>query len=267
MNEADLLASLGDRVIVVALSTVRIAIAFLIMPLFARDSIPPLVRNAIFMSMAVVGVAVQPAGDVSAITSSAWANLVIKEAMIGLAIGLLFGLFLWAFESAGVIIDFQIGVSFALFFDPIIGNEATLFGTLFSRFANYLFLIAGGMMLMVGALIESFAVWPLLEPLDGLREASVRLFEAELSRFMSLTARIAGPIMLVLFLIDVGLGLINRYAPQFNVFFLSMSIKALSATLLVIILLPFLVDVLLGELAFQAGRVDDYLARVFSARP
>ncbi len=66
-------------------------------------------------------------------------------------IGVFFGLYLWAFEAAGVVIDMQIGASFALFFDPIIGNEVTLIGSFLGRWASYVFLAAGGLMLLVGA--------------------------------------------------------------------------------------------------------------------
>ena len=179
-----------------------------------------------------------------------------------MAIGIFFGLFLWAFEAAGVVVDMQIGASFALFFDPIVGNEVTLIGAFLGRWANYVFIASGGLLLLTGALLESFAIWPLAEPIGSLREASVRLFEAELSRFMSLTIRVAGPIMAVIFAVDVVMGLINRYAQQFNVFFLSMSIKSMASVLMLIVMLPFLVDVLTAEVASGARDVDAYLGRV-----
>jgi len=260
MFDAELYASLSNQAILVALSSIRIAVAFLLLPIFSRDAVPPLVRNALFVSMAVVSIIVQPATPPE-LAIGDWVGLFAKEVFIGLAVGVFFGMYLWAFETAGVVIDTQIGMSFALFFDPIIGNEATLFGTLLGRWAAYLFLAAGGMMLMMGSLIESFAIWPLLEPIDGWQQASVRLFEAELSRFMSLAVRIAGPIMAVLFLIDVAMGIINRSAQQFNVFFLSMSIKSVSGIMVLIILLPFLADLLIDQLQTQAGQIDNYLNR------
>lgn len=261
MSEALALESLGNYAILIALSTVRIATAFLILPLFTRDMIPAVVRNSLFFALAIISVTVQPLESTLDFSTMVWVQLFVKEVFIGLAVGVFFGLFLWAFEAAGVVIDTQIGLAFALAFDPIIGNEATLMGSLLSRWAVFLFVSAGGLLLAVNALLESFAVWPLLEPIGGLREASVRLFEAELSRFMNLALRIAGPIMIVLFLIDLVMGMINRSAQHFNVFFLSLSIKSMAAIAVLIVLLPFLAEQLLTEITQQAGQIDNYLNR------
>jgi len=108
-------------------------------------------------------------------------------------------------------------------------------------------------------LLESFAIWPLVTPIASLKMASVALFEAELSRFMSLTIRIAAPIMAVIFIIDIAMGLVNRFAQQFNVFFLSMSIKSMATIVLLIIMLPFLVDLLVDEMQTQALNLPRYL--------
>ena len=261
MSDAAVMELLGNYVILIFLSTVRIAVAFLLMPVFSRNTIPGLVRNSMFFSLAIISVVIQPLDSPVALSTMIWVQLFAKEVFIGVAIGVFFGLFLWAFDAAGVILDTQVGMSFALSFDPIIGNEATLLGTLLSRLAVYLFVASGGLLLLVVALLESFATWPLLTPIAGLREASVMLFEAELSRFMSLAVRIAGPVLIVLFLIDVALGVINRSAQHFNVFFLSTSLKGVASIAVLIVLLPFLAEQLYSEITSQAGKIDDYLQR------
>ena len=179
MYATDLFADLGNAtVLVLSLSALRVSIAFFMLPLFSKDGVPALVRNSMFLSLALVSVLIQPAADVGAFDTGLWIALFAKEAFIGMVVGLFLGIFLWAFEAAGVVIDMQIGASFALYFDPIVGNEVTLIGSFLGRWANYLFVAAGGLLLLTGALLESFAIWPLVEPLIGsLREASVRLFE------------------------------------------------------------------------------------------
>lgn len=259
MGDAGAFTDLGSWVLVLSLSALRISMAFLILPLFSNETIPALVRNTMFVSLALISVFVQPDVSFGEWDTAMWIALFAKEAFIGVAIGIFFGLFLWAFEAAGVVIDMQIGASFALFFDPIVGNEVTLIGAFLGRWAVYVFVATGGMLLLTGALLESFVVWPLAEPVGSLREATVRLFEAELSRFMELTIRIAAPVMAVIFCIDVAMGLINRYAQQFNVFFLSMSIKSIATIALLMVLLPFLAEVLFDELAPRGGNVNDWV--------
>lgn len=221
-----------------------------------------MVRNSMFLALALLSILIQPSAQVDQFSTAMWINLFAKEALIGIVIGIFFGVFLWAFEAAGVVIDMQIGASFALFFDPVVGNEVTLIGAFLSRWASFIFLASGGLLIMTTALLESFVIWPLVEPISSIRSASVALFEAELSRFMSITLRIAGPIMVVIFIIDVAMGLINRFAQQFNVFFLSMSLKSMAAILLLIVLLPFLMTVLVDEMQIQAANIGDILNNV-----
>lgn len=262
MESAELFSLLADNLIVLSLSAMRVSIAFLLLPLFTKEGVPAMVRNSMFMALALLSILVQPSAEVEQFSTAMWISLFAKEALIGVVIGFYFGLFLWAFEAAGVIIDMQVGASFALFFDPVVGNEVTLVGAFLSRWASFIFLASGGLLLMTGVLLESFAIWPLVKPITGLKMASVALFEAELSRFMNLAVRIAGPIMAVIFIIDISMGLINRFAQQFNVFFLSMSIKSMATIVLLIILLPFLVDLLVNEMQTQTAAMPAYLRSI-----
>ena len=48
-----------------------------------------------------------------------------------------------------------------------------------------------------------------------------------------------------MFLATLGLGFVNRTAPQLNVFFLSMPIKSALGVAMLIIYLPFIMDMLM----------------------
>jgi type III secretion protein T len=52
----------------------------------------------------------------------------------------------------------------------------------------------------------------------------------------------ACPVIIVLFFAEFGLGLMNRFAPQLNVFILSMPIKSGLAMFLFVIYMEFLFD-------------------------
>ena len=64
---------------------------------------------------------------------------------------------------------------------------------------------------------------------------------------------IAAPVIKVLYVIDAGLGILNRFAQQLNVFALSLSIKSWAATFLLLLLIPALAQAVIGELS---GRSD-----------
>jgi len=247
--QVELFSNFSNGVLLLALSMTRLSVAFMVLPLFSNESVPALVRNSLFVTLALIAIVVQPPVDVAAFSTGQWLSLFAKEAFIGVAIGVFFGVYLWAFEAAGVLIDTQVGSSQAMIFDPISGHEVTLFGEFFSLWINYLFLAVGGLLLLVAAVLNSYVTFPLAEPVTGLNTASMSLFQSEFGRFVTFTLMIASPFIVVIFAIDMSMGLVNRYAQQLNVLFLSMSLKALAALLMLLVMLPFLVDVLMNEVA------------------
>ena len=58
--------------------------------------------------------------------------------------------------------------------------------------------------------------------------------------FMRLTVLLAAPVIIALFVSDFGLGLVNRFSPQLNVFFLSMPIKSAVAMFVLLLYVPVL---------------------------
>jgi type III secretion protein T len=60
-------------------------------------------------------------------------------------------------------------------------------------------------------------------------------FASQLDVIMYGIAVLGAPMLIICFLVDFGMGMMNRFAPQLNVFFLSMPIKSgLSMVLLII---------------------------------
>ena len=189
--ESELPALLSSQVLSIGLATTRISVAFLVLPLFSNELIPALVRNAIFVALATITIVIQPetTAELSAAETS-WIVLFLKEVLVGVATGFLFGIYLWAFETAGMIIDTQVGISQAQIMDPISGHQTTLFGEFLGRLANYVFIASGGLMLLVGVLLESYIVWPIDQPLPSISNSGIRLFESEFGNYFRLTVLI-----------------------------------------------------------------------------
>jgi len=262
METSALLDLLSDKVLLLAVSTLRLAVALLIMPIFSDEIIPPLIRNSLFISVALVVVYLQPDFDLNLLTVSDWMNLIAKELFVGLVLGFFFGLFLWAFEAAGTIIDTQIGASMAMVYDPISGHEITLYGEFLGRWVNFLFMASGGLLFLAIAVLESYAIWPAFETLPDLQRATLELFESEFSRFVQLIIMIASPVMIVVFMVDLSMGIINRFAKRLDIIFISLGLKGLAALLLLIIMVPSLVDILLMQLELHREGLDGFSKRI-----
>lgn len=262
MESLALFGTASDTALLLGLSVTRVAVCFLLVPLFTADIVPSMVRNALFVAVALLGLVLQPPAGPLNLTGSAWALLFFKEAFLGGAIGLLFAGVLWAFEIAGQLIDNKIGATQAQVTDPLSGHQTTLNGALFGRLAGWVFMSAGGFMLLIGALLESYSRWPVRQPLGALAEGGMRVFEGELGRIMLLALLVAAPALLLLYVIEGVLGLMNRFAQQLNVFSLAMSLKSVAATLIVLAQLTTLVQLLQDELLSRGGVVLEMVRRL-----
>ena len=243
------LGSLSQLALLVALSSTRIAVAFLLLPVFAPETVPATVRSAIFLAFGIVTLAIQPQVAPQAWTTAAWIGLFVKEAMLGVGFGMLLGAVLWAFEAAGQIVDTKVGATLAQVVDPLSGHQTSLSGALLGRLATFLFMAGGGFMLFVGVLLESFAIWPVARGSLSIPPGSVTVFEAALSRFALLSFLLAAPALLLLYVVDLALGLVNRFAPQVNLISISMSLKSIAAGLVWLLLFGVLVDSALWRIA------------------
>jgi type III secretion protein T len=240
---------LAELAMLLGLSVTRLAAAFLMLPMFTQDSLPAMVRNSLFVGLAVITLAMQPIVPLGHLDLRGWLVLFGKEALIGVTIGFLSSGLLWAIESAGHMIDTKAGTTMAQIVDPLTGHQTSLTGLFMGRLAGFVFMFSGGFLFMVGALIESYALWPIAAPLPPIRPGAVSLLEGEFARIMLLALAFAAPALVVLFVVDAALGLINRYAQQLNVFMLAAPLKAVLGTAVVLLMLGTIVDALVGEFA------------------
>jgi type III secretion protein T len=250
-----------DAVLLLGLSTMRVAVAFLLVPLFTQDLIPALIRNSLFVALGLLGLLVQEIKPMQ-MSGWQWTMLYGREAMLGAALGFLFAGLMWSFEMAGQLIDTKVGSSQAQVLDPLSGHQTSLTGAFLARLASWVFMASGGFMLFAALLLDSFALWPVHGSWQLLPKGMLA-FEGEFGRMLRLALMVAAPSLVLLYLVDGVLGLINRYAQQLNVFSLSMSIKAVVGHLVLLLQLGSLVALMNEELLARPSVVTDLMKRLF----
>jgi type III secretion protein T len=238
-----------DQMLLVAVSASRFAFAFLFVPVFSKEAMPATVRNSIIITLGLVALQLAPDFEIKDLSPGAWALMLIKEAAAGTIIGLFFGTILWAMTAAGEIIDTKVGATVAQVTDPLSGQQTTLTGLLFGRFAQVIFVTMGGLTLLVGTVMQSYVIWPMGPSPLRLDPSSVVYYEGEFGRLMTHALLFAVPVLTMLYLIDLGMGFLNRFAQQFNVSALSMPIKSVAATLVIIVILPSLAQAVITDLS------------------
>jgi type III secretion protein T len=234
------IATVEAQVLPVLLTMPRLVAVFAVVPFLSGAMISGLVRGGLLAMLAIF--MAPAAGPVPAMSVGLWVLLAAKEALIGTLLGLGFGVFIWALQSVGDLIDFQTGSGNASFFDPVAGHDNGPTGEFLGWLAVTLFVVTGGLLAMIGALLDSYRLWPVASFLpsvgDVLREFAIRQGDT----LFSWIVKLAAPVIFVLLLVEIGMGLVGRAAPQLNVFTVMQPLKSLLATLMLLLLLYFMFE-------------------------
>ncbi|GGJ96176.1 type III secretion system export apparatus subunit SctT [Luteimonas terricola] len=240
---------LGNPLLALALVLPRVIGAFLMLPLMTQQTVPAMVRNSFMVSLGIIVLPIALAGlPMDNLGTIEWPLIVLKEIFIGVAIGFCFGIVFWAVAAVGSVIDTQVGMSMAQVFDPIQGHQVTLHGEFLSQLATWLFMASGAFLVFLDLLMGSYVLWPVASYFPNLPAAGMNLFVGQFDYMMTTVLVMAAPVMVVMLVIDLSFGLVNRYAPQLNVFALTMPIKAWLATALILLLIGVYVEILLERL-------------------
>ncbi len=236
----------------------RVSAIFMSMPFFNTNFIPLNVRVLFLISTSFFFSQIEnisvPLDDFHLLT---YFFLVLKEILIGFLLGLTVSLFIAAFSYAAEIISYFMGLTIVNVFDPSFGQISVL-DRYFIVIFYLLFFITGAYQIFVGAILKSFEIIPVLEPLSF----NGFLFILEkLPVVFYYGFKMSFPFALILFIINVALALVNRLIPQINVFivglplqiFVGLASLAIGASVLVyfgIHIMKDMTDSYLGTLKF-----------------
>src|SRR5262245_26227827 len=100
----------------------RVLAVFTSAPIFSTRAFPMRARILLALLVAVCAQATLPPMPVINLNSPEALGVVVQQVSIGLAIGFVVRLVFTAFELAGEVIGFQMGLGFAAFFDPMLNG-------------------------------------------------------------------------------------------------------------------------------------------------
>lgn len=257
-----LIAQMRDTVLAAMLLLPRMGTIFTVAPILGGKAVSGLTRSAVMMSFVLILYPIAAPGMTGAMPHGIVLFAVImKEAALGLCMGLVAGIAFWAVEGVGYLIDNQRGTTMASVVDPLSGEQTSPMGSFLLQTLIVLLFSTGGFLGLLSLIFESYRVWPVLSFFPHFDLAFVDFFLSRADRLMFLILIWASPIVIALFVSEFGLGLINRFSPQLNVFFLSMPVKSAVAGALLVVYISFLLRYTEGEL----GRIDEALSFLIKA--
>lgn len=195
---------------------IRALALFTSLPVLGTRTVPARVRIALAAFVALAAQATLPAPPEVPLDSPLAFMLVVQQLVVGLALGFSVRVVFAAVEFAGEIIGLQMGLNFAGFFDPVSASTGTATSRFFGTMVAWLFVVGGGHLLVIAALVQSFDAIPVgPEPFGFLKTVQPQRWGAEI---FSLGLWIALPLVAMLLLVNLVMGLISRVASQINVF-------------------------------------------------
>ena len=237
-----------------ALVMVRATAFVVLCPPFNTPSVTTRVKVGFAAALALL-LAERTGEAVTDISTPALVGSMFSQLLAGLGLAAFVFVLMQALQSAGELIDLQVGFSMGAILDPLSGNNAAPLGRLHQLLATAILFAINGHVLVVRAFVESVHVVPLArvdtaELAEGLLKAVATLFLAAIE--------IALPIVTALFCTEVALGLLGKAAPQLNILVSGFGLKALVAFGLLattFVLLPSSTDSLLVLALRSAARV------------
>jgi flagellar biosynthetic protein FliR len=220
----------------------RISSFFIVAPIFSAKNVP--IQFKIGLSFFITLVAFSTIDQSSMTFDGVYIVAMMKEIVIGLLLGFVAYLFFTIVQISGSFIDMQMGFSMANIIDPMTGTQSPILGNLKFMLAVLLFISMGGDHYFIHAIVDSYHWVPLSN------DAFAHIYNGQVSEFLlqslstvfELAFQMAAPMIAALFLIDVGLGILARTAPQFNIFVIGMPLKVLIGFVLLTLLFPSFIN-------------------------
>ena len=252
-------------ILAAVLAMARIAGAFAVCPALTDSMIPGVARRAAVLAFACVVIpfvkAGMPPGE-----PNFWMFGVVafKEALIGFLIGFFAAIPFWIAENVGNFIDNQRGATMGEVYSPLSGAQVSTTGIFFTQIVSTIFFVGGAVLVFLAAIYGSYAVVPMFGDWPGLRGDAPAFALDTLDGMMRTTFVISAPVIILMFLATIGLGFVNRTAPQLNVFFLSMPIKSALGVAMLVVYLQYILDMLMYT---DESAILGPLSRIFATAP
>jgi flagellar biosynthetic protein FliR len=220
---------------------VRTSVILLMLPIISSNQVPRPVRFGLgllvsFIIWRVVP-PIAPLGGLGPLTAA-----VISQIFVGVVFGFISYLAFTGLQFAGEILDIQVGFSIVNVINPLTSQNVSVLGEFELALASLIFLIGNGHHLLFEGLAGSFTLVPLpfaaIQP--GLQNDVIGFFTTSLL----LVFQIAAPVGIALYVVNIGLALMARVAPQLNVFAIGFPLQILVGLGMIVLSLPLLITVL-----------------------
>ena len=150
--------------------------------------------------------------------------ILIKEFLIGFAIGYCANVILIGVEMGANMFSTQMGLSISSALDPLSGSSSPVLTQAYVLMAGMIFLCVNGHHLLFSSLYHSFISMPVGFEFNFSPQIVEQIIVIT-SQIFAVGMELVLPIFAILFMVDVLLGFTSKMMPQLNIFMVSMPLK------------------------------------------
>ena len=217
-----------------ALIMMRMSGFILLNPIFGRATIPSRAKAGMIFVLTMMvysgftGEAFETASMIE------FAFLLCKEFVAGYLIGFVMQLFFFIISFTGYIIDYQMGLSMATVYDPQSNAQMAVSGSVLQTWFMLMFFAVDGHIALMKIMMTSAEIVPYggIVVTEGLALRIIDIF----LECVEMGLRLAMPMMAAEFLVEMGVGVLNKVVPQISIFVINIQMKLIVGIGLLVLL-------------------------------
>lgn len=245
----EILGSVAANVDYFILMFLRISGLLISSPIFGRRNIPNMLKIALCLLITYITFAANPGGSVLYGNAAGFILLCIMELLFGMVLGFVTTLFFSLVQTAGQVMDMQMGFGMVNVFDVQSNISVPVTGNLLNAVMLITFFGVNGHLRLIHIITSTFGHIPVggvsLNPVIGL--VALEVFALA----FLLAVNVAMPLIASGLLGEVAMGVLVRAIPQMNVFVVGIPIKIAIGFLMLLLILPvfvFFTDTLFNQM-------------------
>lgn len=189
--------------------------------------------------------------------------LVLKEAAIGLMLGVMMSIPAWVLQSVGSILDTQRSPIQIQNNNPSMDQDASVIGGVLVQALVMVMIQAGLFVALARILIESYGVWPAFSLTPPFEPGHFDVVVKRFGEFFWYVIVYGGPVLIPLIMVDFAFAMLGVFASNLQVSFASSPIKSLLGLFIILVYWATLSHYVAGDFA----RLLDLTAGLIQASP
>ncbi len=214
----------------------RIGAMLMAAPVFNIRQVPVRFRMLMAVLITLLVQPVLPPSPVVSVFSADALLIAVQQILVGVALGFLMQMAFQALIFGGQVMAYSMGLGFANMMDPTNGVQVPVVAQFWLILAMLAFVMMNGHLVLISAIVDTFTVIPVAT--DGLSRSGIWELLSWGSRMFAAGVLMAMPVIVALLLINIGMGVVSRAAPQLNIFAIGFPITLMMGFLLIWVTLP-----------------------------